>query len=76
MDLIGQTSLIGGRTVRLAEAVFGSRRLDQLLFRQRLGVQEGLHRRLAKAPSALMRPLLIIGVDPAIQVKLQRLDAA
>jgi hypothetical protein len=43
-----------GQAVRLAEADFGSCRLDHLLLCRGLGVQEGLHRRLAKAPAALI----------------------
>ena len=49
---------------------------DQFLLGQRLGVKEGLHRRLAEAPSALVRAFLIVALDPAIEIDLQLGDRA
>ena len=47
---------------------------DHLLLRHRHRVQEGLHRRLAEAPTSLMRPVFIVLADPQIQVGLQLVD--
>jgi hypothetical protein len=44
---------------------------DHFLLRHRLCIKEGLHRRLAKAPSSLMWPLLIIYLNPTIEIGLQ-----
>lgn len=49
---------------------------DHFLLGQRGRVKEGLHRRLAEAPAALMRALLIVSSDPFIQIGLQLLDRA
>ena len=39
-------------------------------------VKEGLHRGLAEAPAALMRPILIVAPDPGVEVRLQLGDRA
>src|SRR3954466_6039774 len=39
-------------------------------------LKEGLHRGLAKAPAALMRPVLVVAPDPLIKVGLQLGDRA
>ncbi len=49
---------------------------DQLLLGQVQAVFEGLHRCLAKAPTPLMGPRLIVALNPGIQVSLQFVDAA
>ena len=40
-------------------------------FAKRRRVKEGLHRRLAEAPSPLMRPVLGVTLDPGIEVGLK-----
>jgi hypothetical protein len=52
------------------------RRLYQFLLGNRQRVDEGLHRRLAVAPSPLMRSLLIIFGEPRIKISLQLGDFA
>jgi len=42
--------------------------------RQWLGVKEGLHGGLAKAPLALMSPFDIVAADPVVEVGLQFCD--
>src|SRR5215213_3432841 len=49
---------------------------DHLLLCEWDGVKEGLHRGLAKAPAALMRPVLVVAPDPFIKVGLQLGDRA
>src|SRR3954452_16603834 len=49
---------------------------DHLLLCEWDGVKEGLHRGLAKAPAALMRPVLVVAPDPLIKVGLQLGDRA
>src|SRR3954451_13129992 len=49
---------------------------DHLLLGERDGVKEGLQRGLAKAPAALMRPVLVVAPDPLIKVGLQLGDRA
>src|SRR3954451_12631420 len=49
---------------------------DHLLLCERDGVKEGLHRGLAEAPAALMRPVLVVAPDPFIKVGLQLDDRA
>src|SRR3954464_3847705 len=49
---------------------------DHLLLGERDGVKEGLPRGLAKAPAALMRPVLVVAPDPLIKVALQFGDRA
>src|ERR1700722_18182894 len=44
--------------------------------RKRRGVKEGLHRRFAETRSALMRPFLIVALDPAIKIDLEIGDRA
>jgi hypothetical protein len=34
-------------------------------------VKEGLHRRLAEAPSPLLRPILVVALDPGIEIGLE-----
>src|ERR1700745_4040366 len=46
----------------------------QFLLCQGERVKEGLHRGLAKAPAALMWPLLIVFGDPSVKVGLQLVD--
>src|SRR5215212_4004504 len=49
---------------------------DHLLLGERDGVKEGLHWGLAKAPAALMRPVLVVAPDPLIKIGLQFGDRA
>ena len=49
---------------------------DHFLLRQRRRVKEGLHRRLAEAPSSLVRPFLVVALDPIIEIALQLADRA
>src|SRR3981081_4525517 len=44
---------------------------DHFFPRNRDGVKECLQRRLAEAPAALMRSLLVVAFDPSIEVVLQ-----
>jgi hypothetical protein len=37
-------------------------------------VKERLHRRFAEAPSSLVRPFLVVGLDPIIEIALQIAD--
>ena len=48
--------------------------LHQFLLRHRQRVNEGLHRRLAVAPAALMRSLLIVLDEPGVEIGLQLID--
>jgi hypothetical protein len=52
------------------------RLLDHLRIRQRLRIQERLHRRLAIAVLAAVRPLTVIAFNPLVHVGLQLLEAA
>ena len=47
---------------------------DHLFLRQRGCVNKGLHGGLAEAPSALVRPLLVVVGDPFIQIFLHFLE--
>src|SRR5215472_7775175 len=47
---------------------------DHFLLRHRHCIQEGLHRGLAEAPTALMWSCLIVLFDPRVQVGLQFVD--
>ena len=49
---------------------------DHFLLCQGLGVKEGLHRRFAEAPSSLVRPFLVVILDPIIEIALQLADRA
>src|ERR1700677_1399879 len=44
--------------------------------RKRRRVKEGLHRRFAEAPSSLVRPFLIVTLDPTIKIDLEIGDRA
>src|SRR5215470_20317935 len=46
----------------------------EFLLCQRKCVKEGVHRRLAEAPAALMGPLLVVFDNPGIEVGLQLVD--
>src|SRR6202042_692024 len=46
------------------------------LLRKRRRVKERLHRRFAEAPSSLVRPFLIVTLDPAIKIDLEIGDRA
>src|SRR5205814_2853338 len=48
----------------------------QFLLCERERVKKGLHRGLAEAPAALMRPLLVVVDEPGIEIGLQFLDRA
>src|SRR5438477_7365408 len=48
----------------------------QFLLCERERVKKGLHRGLAEAPAAVMRPLLVVVDDPGIEIGLQFLDRA
>src|SRR5436190_1073729 len=48
----------------------------QFLLCERERVKKGLHRDLAEAPAALMRPLLVVVDEPGIEIGLQFLDRA
>ena len=50
-------------------------RHQQLLLRQRHAVQERLHRRLAVAPPALVRPGLVILHEPRVEIHLKLVQA-
>src|ERR1700730_14038583 len=47
---------------------------DVFVPRNRTGVKESLHRRLAKTPASLMWPFLVVAPDPFIKIGLQGLD--
>src|ERR1700733_13463891 len=47
-----------------------------VLLRKRRRVKERLHRRFAEAPSSLVRPFLIVTLDPAIEIDLEIGDRA
>src|SRR3984893_5650685 len=47
---------------------------DDFVPRNRTGVKESLHRRLAKTPAPLMWPFLVVAPDPFIKIGLQGLD--
>src|SRR3984893_12197063 len=47
---------------------------DDFVPRNRTGVKESLHRRLAKTPASLMWPFLVVAPDPFIKIGLQGLD--
>src|SRR6202045_4267031 len=47
---------------------------DVFVPRNRTGVKESLHRRLAKTPAPLMWPFLVVAPDPFNQDRLQGLD--
>src|SRR3984893_1445364 len=47
---------------------------DDFVPRNRTGVKESLHRRLAKTPASLMWPFLVVAIDPFIKIGLQGLD--
>jgi hypothetical protein len=49
----------------------GMIRRRSFLLRKRRRVKERLHRRFAEAPSSLVRPFLIVTLDPAIKIDLQ-----
>ena len=49
---------------------------DHFLLRQRRCVKERLDRRFAEAPSSLVRPFLIVALDPIIEIALQFADRA
>src|SRR5438046_6499052 len=49
---------------------------QQFLLCERDRVKKGLHRGLAEAPAALMRPLLVVVDEPGIEIDLQFLDRA
>ncbi len=51
-------------------------RRRSFLLRKRRRVKERLHRRFAEAPSSLVRPFLIVTLDPAIQIDLEIGDRA
>src|SRR5947207_15644138 len=53
---------------------FSSR--HQFLLCERERVKKGLHRGLAEAPAAVMRPLLVVVDEPGIEIGLQFLDRA
>ena len=44
---------------------------DHFLLRQRRRVKEGLLWRLAEAPSPLMRPYLVVALNPGIEIVLK-----
>src|SRR5436190_10655588 len=48
----------------------------QFLLCERERVKKGLHRGLAEAPAALVRPLLVVVDEPGIEIGLQFLDRA
>src|SRR5437660_12572672 len=48
----------------------------QFLLCERERVKKGLHRGLAEAPAAVMRPLLVVVDEPGIEIGLQFLDRA
>lgn len=48
---------------------------DQFLLSQWQTIKERLHGRLTEAPAALMRSLLMVTLDPCIQVSLQLVNA-
>src|ERR1700694_65058 len=47
---------------------------DDFVPRNRTGVKESLHRRLAKTPASLMWPFLVVAPDPFVKIGLQGLD--
>src|SRR5438477_7955114 len=49
---------------------------DQFVLCERERVKKGLHRGLAEAPAAVMRPLLVVVDEPGIEIGLQFLDRA